>query len=93
MDFEKGAIFDHEKGRVLHFWHLDCDCIAKSNLTQFLDKKENETGLWASVIDEYTRRKLSYELDRLPVISGMVKEIKLLTEDEFSTLRISDKMI
>jgi Heterokaryon incompatibility protein (HET) len=50
---------------------------------QFLDDQENQVGLWPSVINEYTKRRLTRESDRLPALSGIVKEIHLETGDEY----------
>jgi hypothetical protein len=50
---------------------------------QFIDDQENDLGLWPSIINEYTRRKITHESDRLPALSGVVQKIHLETGDEY----------
>jgi hypothetical protein len=92
-DSEQGGIFDQKEDPCPPLLAPRLHCKIQPNpvkqkvpefeLFAFLEKKGNETGLWASIVNEFTRRKLSYESDRLPVLSGVVKEIQSLTGDEY----------
>jgi hypothetical protein len=46
-------------------------------------ERERAVGRWASMVNAFTKRKLTHESDRLPALSGIVKEIQLQTGDEY----------
>lgn len=52
-------------------------------LYHHLREKERSFGRWASMVNAFTKRKLTHESDRLPALSGIVKELQLQTGDEY----------
>jgi hypothetical protein len=52
-------------------------------LYHYASERERAVGRWASMVNAFTKRKLTHENDRLPALSGIVKEIQLQTGDEY----------
>ncbi|KAH9208316.1 hypothetical protein DL95DRAFT_395425, partial [Leptodontidium sp. 2 PMI_412] len=52
-------------------------------LYHYSRERERAVGRWASMVNAFTRRKLTVESDRLPALSGIVKEIQLQTGDKY----------
>lgn len=52
-------------------------------LYHYLRERERSFGRWASTVNAFTKRKLTQESDRLPALSGIVKELQLETGDEY----------
>lgn len=42
-----------------------------------VDSDLGKRDIWESIVEEYTRRKISYLRDRLPAISGMASKLRL----------------
>lgn len=93
-DVEHGGTFDHAEDpyppllapRLHH--KVRQNPTAKRAGTAFdlyhcLDERERATGRWAYIVNEFTRRKLTENSDRLPALSGLAKEIQLETGDEY----------
>ncbi|KAF2185337.1 HET-domain-containing protein, partial [Zopfia rhizophila CBS 207.26] len=58
------------KSKALEFYHL-------------LDEKETATRRWAAIVNQYTTRRLTFEKDRLPALSGLARTIQEETGDEY----------
>lgn len=41
------------------------------------------SGIWTSVVEEYSRTKLTYESDKLPALAGLANEVALFGKDEY----------
>lgn len=52
-------------------------------LYHYSRERERSFGRWASTVNAFTKRKLTQESDRLPALSGIVKELQLETGDEY----------
>jgi len=52
-------------------------------LFHYSHERERQVGRWASMVNAFSRRKLTRESDRLPALSGIVKELQLQTGDEY----------
>jgi hypothetical protein len=52
-------------------------------LYHYCRERERSVGRWASMVNAFTKRKLTHETDRLPALSGIVKELQLQTGDEY----------
>ena len=47
------------------------------------DTRDKMYERWHRLVAQYSARKLTYESDKLPVISGAAREIALSTHDEY----------
>ena len=92
-DVEHGGSFDHEEDpcppllapRLRHqIRHNPLKGAGgEFELSHYVAEKERATVRWPSIVNEFTRRKVTHESDRLPALSGLAKEIQLETGDEY----------
>jgi hypothetical protein len=53
------------------------------DLYHYLNVKAKAVARWALIVNEFTRRNITQESDRLPALSGIAKQIQLETRDEY----------
>ena len=60
-----------------------CECFPEYQIPQTSTKEESNHLRWTNAVNELTQRNFTYNIDKLPAISGIASEIGSITHSEY----------
>jgi hypothetical protein len=79
-------IFEGQIQKGASAWTYNTDCFRTLHDLQKLIATHGaqcKTNIWFDIVEQYTRRNLTYNSDMLPGLSGLANKIQSLTHDEY----------